>query len=200
MKSVGTFPKINWADVLRDPKARNAFEVLTQKGASPDRLREMVELAVGGQLVPRSLDLFFVDEMSREKVAGFPTALRVVAEQIERIRDNPQFHLKPGTVPAIVNLPASLRQYAEDMGRTMEFGRVFMKKNPRYFDLASIFKLKLLRYIQQTTRDPRFPLVADLLYAAFSAGGMEVDIDAGSLRKLYVRQSKQNPASTRRRD
>ncbi len=187
-------PKINWEDVLKDPRARDALKVLTQKGASSDRLRELLEVAAGAQFFPRSLDLFSVDGMTRKHVADFPRKLRVTAEQIERIRRNPQFHLESLGGGAIENLPATLQKYADNLDRTIRFGRDFMKKRPRYFDLASIFKLKLLKYVQRSTGTPRFSLVADLLHAAFSSAGMnfdETDFDDSALRKLYSRQPKQ---------
>jgi hypothetical protein len=57
--------------------------------------------------------------------------------------------------------------------------------------MASVFRLKLLNYVQQTTGAPRFSLVADLLYGAFTAARIdgELDVDADTLRKLYIRQS-----------
>jgi hypothetical protein len=203
MKSNSVSAKINWEALGKDPRVRNALEVLTHEGAFSDRLRELLEVAACTQVFRRSHDLYFVDGMTRKQVADFPRKLRVTAEQIERIRRNPQLDLESVGSPAIEHLPATLRQYAANLDRAIRVGRDFMKKNPRYLDLASIFKLKLLKYVPRSTGAPRFSLVAELLHAAFASAGMEfdeTDFDVGALRKLYPRPQKRQRLPILRKD
>jgi hypothetical protein len=203
MKSNDALPKLNWEDLRKDPLAGNALEVLTTKGASFDRLQELLEVAARSQLFPRKLDLFFVDGMTRKQVADFPQTLRAIAGQVERIRENPQFLPESVRDPAIKGLPAALRKYADSVEQKILFGRSFMKKHPRYLDLAPIFRLKLLDYVKRTTGAPQFSDVATLLQATFSIIGIDidkVDVDAGALRKLYSRRSKQRSRPIVRED
>ena len=158
-------PKIRLEDVLRNPKAKRALDRLIKKNTSLDKIWELLGAAVVAQSFSRSHDMFAVDGMTRHQVTNFPGLLRGIARGVEAVRENPHLELKPEADEAILNLPLTLRRYADELEETLRSGRAFMKKNPRYWDMASIFKLKLLNYLQQTTGSPQYSLVAALRFS-----------------------------------
>jgi hypothetical protein len=184
-----SLPHIELEEVLSNPKARSAFEELIQAKASPTRILELLQLNVSNECIPRSFDIFFVDGMTRQQVGYFPKHLRRLAREVEKFFENDQFDVKPAPDPAITKLPETLRAYADHLEETLRFGRAFLKKNPRFFDMARISRLKLLDYIERTTGTPQFSMAAGLLHGAFVAANLAVDVDANALRKLYVRRS-----------
>jgi hypothetical protein len=189
-RQVNRFKQLTIEDVLRNPTAKRAFDRLIQRKVCPETLWNLLELAVHNQSFPRSHDMFFVDGMTRKQVTNFPRRLREVARQIDGVRENFNLKPNPGIEDAGLSLASSLRRYADQLERALRFGRAFMAKNPRYWDLAAIFRLKLLNYVEQNTGTPQFSLIADLLHGAFIAAGMDIDVDADSLSKLHRRQTK----------
>ena len=182
--------RISLPKVLEDPEARIAWQDLTQKGASPDKLEELLGQAVLCQALGRSYDMLYVDGLTRNQVTNFPSQLRQIAGSIDRIRENPNLESEGFTDSEVQNLPSSLRQYANQLQGTIEFARTFMRSNPRYWDFPAIYKLKLVNYVRDTTGSPHYATVARLLNGAFTTVGMGTIVDPGSLRKLAERQAK----------
>jgi hypothetical protein len=187
--------KVSLPEVLRDPEAGIAWRNLTRKGASPGKLEELLQLAMFGHGMGRPYDMLFVDGLKRNQVTNFPTLLRRTAASIDSIRENPHLDSVGATDPGIVNLPSALRAYANELEGTIQFARKFMERNPRYWDFPSIFKLKLLNYVEKTTGSPRYSAVARLLNGAFTTLGMTTIVEPSSLRKLAERQLKTKATS-----
>lgn len=194
MPAKRSLPKLVLDDVLSVPKAKRAFDFLVSKNAHPHQLWILVQCAVGAYSMPHSYDMLSVDGMTRTEVSAFPNQLETVARAIELINEN-SMHLEvSGALKATVDeLPSHLRRYAHFLSKTIESSRKFMKANPRYWDFVPIFKLKLLRYVQRVTGEPRYGAVADLLNAALTTAGFEESetseafVSPDSLRKLYSR-------------
>jgi len=196
-----TLSKPTLEEVLADKHTKMAFDFLTSRNASPEGLWTHLRLAIMTADLPRSGDMLAVDGMTRRQLGEFPTSLRRAAVSIRSIEQNLQLESK-GSMKIKVNLLEKLLvQYADRLESDIKFYRRFMAKNPGYWNLKSVFFLKLLDYVKKATGKPHFAKVSALLaggLAAATAPGEEaiLDVDPDSLRKLYRRRSpeKINPA------
>jgi hypothetical protein len=171
------------------PGAKKAFDSLVKKNADPDKLMEAVLMAAHAYKLPKSYDYYAVIGMTRSQVNDLPDRLRQAARWVELVEDNPYLEAEPPLSVFAGELPASLRRYARHVESTVKFGRDFMKKNPRYTDLVTVFKRKLLRYVNQSTGAPHFSAVSNLLNAALLANGRDDSVEPSALRKLHSRSA-----------
>jgi hypothetical protein len=189
-KAVALRPKITLDEVRADAKARSAYDSLVQMNVNQDQLWILLQCAVDAQFGPSSIDLLYVDGMTRRRLDAFPNRLRSIAREIELVEQSMYLESKGETEPIARGLPGWLRSYADQQDRNIRHYRSMTSLNPRYFFMSAVFKRKLLRFVHQSTGQPHFALVADLLNGAFSAAGLPAKklIEAGSLRNLYRRK------------
>jgi hypothetical protein len=187
-------PKLSWESVLKDKAANRAFYLLTQRGASPEELKMLLEITVVEFFSARSYDMLMVEGLTREQLGGFPNRLRDVARTIQKVEENPHLGTLDSPREEVRILLEGLRHYADQLQSAIKFSREFMDKHPRYWDMRSIFQLKLLDYLKKTTGKPHYAAGSSLLTAALTSVGLDIIVDEQSLRKLYDRNRRSQKA------
>ena len=188
-----TLPKPTLEEVLADQHTKMAFDFLVSRNASPEELWSHLGMAIMTADLPRSSDMLAVDGMSRRQLREFPASIRKTARSIRLIQEHLLLEFK-GSMKAKVNiLQELLIQYADRLESDIKHYRRFMVRNPGYWNLKSVFRLKLLDYVNKTTGKPHFEKVSTLLVGGLAATTPDkeaiVDVDPDSLRKLFRRRS-----------
>ena len=189
-----TLPKPTLEEVLADQHTKAAFDFLVSRNASPEELWNHLAIAIMTTNLPRSEDMLAVDGLSRRQLREFQASIRKTARSIRLIQEHLILEFKEPMKTKVETLHELLIQYADRLESDIKFYRRFMAKNPGYWNLKSVFFLKLLDYVKKATGKPHFEKVSALLVgglAAATAPGEEaiVDVDPDSLRKLYRRRS-----------
>jgi hypothetical protein len=189
-------PKLE--EVLADKETKTAFDFLISKNASPGELWSHLGPAIAAAYIPRSGDMLAVQGMTRRDLQAFPASIRRTARSIRLIDEHFILESKGSTKAEVGTLVGLLLRYADRLESFIEFYRGFMAKNPSYWNLKSIFLLRLLDYVKKTTGEDHLKEVATLLAGGFDAVDKEttIDIDPDALRKLLERRS---PAKKPRR-
>jgi hypothetical protein len=178
------FARITIDQILADSSARKAFDKLCSKGADRKELEEFVLHAVYVRGF-RSFDPLFVSGMSRASLAKLPKEIRAIALKLVLIAENPDLDPPPALEQPARELPEALRRYADNLEATIKHFRLFLQKHPRYYDLQTAARRKLLQYVNKSTGHPHHAWVADVLSGTPVVGTDEPVVDSSSLRKIY---------------
>ena len=178
------FARITIDQILADSSARKAFDKLCSKGAERQELEEFVLHAVHLRGF-RSFDPLFVPGVSRASLAKLPKEIRAMALKLVLIAENPDLDPPPALEVCSRKLPETLRRYADNLEATIKHVRRFLQKHPRYYDLQTDARRKLLQYVNKTTGHPHHAWVADVLSGAPVRNTDEPVVDSSSLRKIH---------------
>jgi hypothetical protein len=170
--------------VLEDRCARTAFNKLCSKGADRKELELLVLNAVRFTGF-RYDDPLFVPGVTRTSLQKLPADIRAIAQEMASVGGNPNLYSTPADSDYIMGLAEDLQRFANGLEAKIKVFRSFMLKHPRHYDMQSVSRRKLLRYVNKTTGQPRYALVADVLSGAPAVGKEDPIVDASSLRKLY---------------
>jgi hypothetical protein len=170
--------------ILTDRAARMAFEKLCSKGANRKEL-EMRVLNAARWKGFRENDPLFVPGISRRSLEKQPSVIRTIAHQIASVGANPNLY-STDEDERIMSLVQDLQRYADGLEMKIKAFRSFLLKHPRHYDMQSVSRRKLLRYVHTTTGEPHYTLVADVLSGAPNVGREEPIVDVSSLRKVYM--------------
>jgi hypothetical protein len=176
---------ITLEQVLSDPRARIAFEKLCSHGTDRKQLATLVLIAVWFRGF-RSDNPLTVHGMTGASLRKLPKDIREMAQRIESICGNPNLYLTPAGNESALSLAKDLHTYADRLETQIHAFRSFLRKHPRHYDMQTVSRRKLLRYVHMATGHPRYTWVADVLSGAPAVGGEEPIVDASSLRKLYM--------------
>jgi hypothetical protein len=143
-----------------------------------------------------------VEGRENRALKKIPRELRAVAAVVDDVNRSPLISpvkvllpatdqapgLKPGRAKEFADLPRLLREYADDLEARLRLIPVVRQHKAIFSDLEAA-KFLLLTHFEQRTGEPRFALIADLLWASFEAAGTPPSkvVDADSLRKLWRR-------------
>lgn len=170
--------------ILTDRGARMAFDKLISKGADGNELGMRVLSAVHWRGF-RGDDPLCVPGISRKSLEKLPAKVRTVGHEIASVSKNPNLY-STDEDERIMSLVQDLRRNADGLGMKIKAFRSFLLKHPRHYDMQSVSRCKLLRYVHKTTGQPHYSLVADVLSGAPKVGGEEPIVDVSSLRKVYI--------------
>jgi hypothetical protein len=131
-------------------------------------------------------DPLFVHGVTRTSLQKLPTDIRAIAHEMASVSGNPNLYPTPDDSDYIMGLVEDLQRFSEGLDAKIKHFRSFMLKHPRHYDMQSVSRRKLLRYVHKTTGQPRYALVADILSGAPAVGKEEPIVEASSLRKLYM--------------
>jgi hypothetical protein len=165
-----------------------AFDKLCSKGADRYELGTCVLTAARFRGF-RQDDPLSVSGISRASLEKLPADIRGVAHQVALVAENPNLYSASTEEDYIRSLVEDLKGYADDLEVKIKTFRSFLRRHPRHYDMQSVSRRKLLRYVHKATGRPRYGLVADVLSGAPALVGEETIVDASSLRKLYKRKS-----------
>jgi hypothetical protein len=179
------FVRITIDQILADSSARKAFDKLCSKGADRQELGELVLNAVHVRGF-RSLDPLFVSDVTRASLAALPREIRAIALKLVLIAENPNLDPSPALEECARKLPEALRRYADNLEARIKHFRRFLQRHPRYYDLQTAARRKLLQYVDKTTGRPHYAWVADILSGAPVRGTEEPIVDVSALRKIYT--------------
>ena len=174
--------------ILTNRCARLAFDKLCSKGAERYELGKRVLTAARFRGF-RQDDPLSVSGISRASLEKLPADIRGVAHEIALVAKNPNLYSAPAEEDYIRSLVEYLQGYADDLEAKIKTFRSFLRRHPRHYDMQSVSRRKLLRYVHKATGRPSYGLVADVLSGAPALGSEEPIVDASSLRKLYKRES-----------
>ncbi len=183
-------PKLE--EVLADKHTKMAFDFLISRNASPEELWTHLQPAILAAYLPRSGgDMLSVGGKTRRQLEKFPANIRKMVGCIQLIEENDFLESKGAMKTGADLLVKLLIQYADRLESDIKRYRKFMAKNPSYWNLKSVFLLKLLDYVSKTTGKPHFGKVSTLLVGGLAAADKKaiVDVDPDSLRKLFDRRS-----------
>lgn len=185
-------PSLKLEEVLADKRTKMAFDFLVSRNASPKELWTHLQPAILAAYIHKpGSDMLSVEGMSRRQLEKFPATIRKIVDCILLIEENQNLESRGAMKTTVDLLVRSLIQYANRLESDIKYGRKFMAKNPSYWNLKSVFLLKLLDYVEKTTGKPHFAKVSTLLVGGLDAVDKEatVDVDPDSLRKLFRRRT-----------
>ena len=170
-------------------EAKRPIAVLVRRGAD---LRQIVELltAVYRREKGHSEDIYRIPGLLPKDIRNLPTRCEVLATQIEAIdREIHQafFHLR------FKHLPTELRSYALNISAKLN---AKTSHKGRYIRPDTAPKLKLIRYISNSTGRAHYEILAQLIRAYFSMKEIRAKCSASSL-KMLLHDHQDGPAVNR---
>lgn len=175
--------------VLSETGPRKAFDKLCSMGADSAQLKRWVMSAIHFTGF-RQDDPLFVPGLSRQSLAKLPDDIRAIARKVASVGGNPNLYSSPAAYEPVRKLVENLNRFAGDLEKQVRFYRSFLQKHPRYYDMQTVSRRRLLRYVHRSTGQPQYTLVAEVLSGAPKIENEEPFVDASSLRKLYSNSSR----------
>jgi len=200
VESLGEHAAITLDQILTDRCARKAFDKLCSKGADRSELEQRVLTAAHVRGF-RGYDPVLVPGIARSSLEKLPADIQGVANEMTLVARNPNLY-SLAEEDYVRKLVEVLQRYADDLEAKIKTFRSFLRKHPRHYDMQSVTRRELLRYVQKATGRPRYGLVADILSGAPTVGREQLVVDASSLRKLYTnpRRTQSSSPNPRKRD
>lgn len=193
----------SFQSVLSNAVCREAFDKLVSEGADRDEVETLVMGCGTAAALPRRWDALWVSGMSRAELSSFPQKIQYVATVIERIGKHPFLPPREPGLATWGTMVSLLRNYANELQSELHTIRDHLRRNRGYFDLWTIFRVKLLSYVKQTTGEYHVAEVSELLSAALGhyedvgrkPRVKQTDVTPDSLWKLV--QRRRNPKTKR---
>jgi hypothetical protein len=189
-------------ELKNHPKCALLLSDLCKAGCSEERLTSLLlnaSMAANAEPI-RLLDTAGLSTAHLKALKRDVLRIASLVNRVNKTSSSPKFDLKWASPSAEHDslrviaerlydmLPGMMQAYAVHLERFAEFNRKILRR----LTLAQYRALQLLRYVHETTGNPRYQVAADLLAGAFSAlAGANVEVPKffsfDALTKLYQR-------------